>query len=385
MWQPSPCCRRYRLCWKPIWLLGTAVLLCNTQPQLHAPTSSGSGGDSRANKEMQDLLHWALNNSDPELLKTRISEMREANSSLAQMYGQDVLDALFFDESSVLQQLVGAIRGFHNVTVTDDEVVEHLEVLRDLVEQIDNAANLHVMGGLVPLFEMTTSMDRGNQVRTEAIWSLGVAVSNNPNVQNDLVELGALETWAKRLTTTAPEGCSRAAQEPDAIAEGFEFCNKLLFALSALMRNNDTIQHTADELGVLDWMADKGLQHASAKVSKKAMGILDIIVAQNPKLTFLDRLISRQDAMGASLLKSIRGTDVDAVEKALKVLQRLLSLRPFLFGDGFRSEVANGVYSAIGTCEKQYGVGDEICQGLDGMGKHLDLTFAARDIDESEL
>lgn len=359
--------------------------MCNAQPQLHAPTSSGSGGDSRANKEMQDLLHWAINNSDPELLKTRVAEMREANSSLAEMYGQDVLDALFFDESSVLQQLVGAIRGFHNVTVTDDEVVEHLEVLRDLVEQIDNAANLHVMGGLVPLFEMSTSMDRGNQVRTEAIWSLGVAVSNNPDVQNDLIRLGALETWAKRLSTTAPEGCSLAVQEGDANANGFEFCNKLLFALSALMRNNETIQNTADELGILDWMADKGLQHASAKVSKKAMGILDIIVAQNPKLPFLDRLISRQDAMGDSLLKSVRGTDVDAVEKALKVLQRLLSLRPFLFGDGFRNEVANGVQSAIGTCEKQYGVGDEICQGLDGMGKHLDLTFAARDIDESEL
>merc|ERR1719261_1744701 len=106
------------------------------------------------------------------------------------------------------------------------------------------------------------------------------------------------------------------------------------------------------------------------------MGILDTVVAQNPKLAFLDRLPSRQDGMGASLLKSIRGSDVDAAEKALRVLQRFLSLRPFLFGDGFRNDVANGVHSAIGTCEKQYGVGDEICQGLDGMGKHLDLTFA---------
>jgi hypothetical protein len=263
--------------------------------------------------------------------------------------------------------------------------VEHLEVLRDLVEQVDNAANLHKMGGLVPLLEMSTSVARGNKVRREAIWSVGVAVSNNPDVQEDLIRLGALETWAKRLTTVAPEGCSLTAQDSDGIADRYEFCNKLLFALSALVRNNETIQHTADELGIFDWMADNGIQHTSAKVSKKAMGILDIVVAQNPKLPFMDRLISRQETMGASLLKSVRGTDVDAVEKALRVLQRFLSLRPFLFGDSFGNEVASGVRSAIGVCETQYGVGDEICQGLEGMGKHLELTFAARDIDESEL
>lgn len=331
---------------------------------------------------MQHLLQWALNNSDPERLKEYMADMKEGNSSIADLYGQDVLDALFFDESSVLQQLVGAIRGFHNVSVTDEDVIEHLEVLRDLVEQIDNAANLHRMGGLVPLFEMSTSTDRGNAVRTEAIWSLGVAVSNNPEVQSDLIGLGALETWAKRLSTRAPEGC---AEEPDGTVGHFDFCNKLLFALSALVRNNETIQQAADELGVFDWMADYGLHHSSAKVSKKAMGILDIVVAQNPKLSFLDRLPSRQEAMGASLLKSIKGTDVDAVEKALRVLQRFLSLRPFLFSDDLRKEVSSSVHDAMGTCEKQYGVGDEICLGLDGMGKHLDLTFAARDIDESEL
>jgi hypothetical protein len=84
-------------------LLGTAAFLCNAQPQLHAPSTSGSAGESRANKEMQDLLHWALNNSDPDLLKSKVAEMKEGGQSLSDMYGQDVLDALFFDESSVLQ------------------------------------------------------------------------------------------------------------------------------------------------------------------------------------------------------------------------------------------------------------------------------------------
>merc|ERR1719409_1076100 len=99
-----------------------------------------------------------------------------------------------------------------------------------------------------------------------------------------------------------------------------QYCSKLLFALSGFVRNNVTIQAAADEQGMFDWLLDVGVKHSNTNVAKKALGILDIILIQNPALRFLDGLAARQEVLTSTLLLGVKGGqsgDADLAEKAL--------------------------------------------------------------------
>merc|ERR1712151_1031524 len=85
-----------------------------------------------------------------------------------------------------------------------------------------------------------------------------------------------------------------------------QYCGKLLFALSALVKNQPSIQTAADRLGVFDMLLTVMTHHSTAVV-KKALGILDTVLAQNPELPFLDTLAARQGAIGKDLITLVSG------------------------------------------------------------------------------
>merc|ERR1719284_1786838 len=123
------------------------------------------------------------------------------------------------------------IEDFRNESLSDDELETSLEQLQELVEQVDNAANLHRMGGLSPLLELCLADGRRSEgTRALALWTLGVAVSNNEPVQADLMSLDALRLLSERLGQCGEAGA------------GAHYCGKLVFALSGLMRNNASTQ-----------------------------------------------------------------------------------------------------------------------------------------------
>merc|ERR1712232_1081898 len=195
---------------------------------------------------MTELLHWAIEHGDPEKQKEVLAMYKENNLTLKDVYGQDLIDALFVNEGNVMKDLSVTIADFRNETKTDEELEEALTALQDFVEQVDNAGNLHRMGGLSPLLEIGVTADgakRGAEIQALALWTMGVAVQNNPPVQDDLLRIGALEQMVSRLLLGCGE--SDGSHSP-------QYCNKLLFALSGLVRNNATIQAAADKQGLFD-------------------------------------------------------------------------------------------------------------------------------------
>jgi len=354
-----------------------------TDAEVAAALANSKHGDA-----MQQMLNWAIQNSDPEKVQELVKKYQEQNLTIMDVYGKEVLDAMFVDEGSVLKETIAEVADFGNSSVSDDDLESALTRLQDLVEQIDNAGNLHRNGGLKPLLDLgvqeeaAAAVPRSAGVRSLALWTLGVAVQNNAPVQIELMEIDGL----RRLLDCLP----RCGKSPSPGSEGVEWCGKLLFAISSLVKNSNEVQVAADRLGLMDWLVDVGMQYSSTNMVKKALSLLDIILAQSPALPFLDRVTARQDDMGNVLISQVQQgadgkSDTDLAEKALRLVNRLLSLRPLLFRPSFRSELSAAVHQAHASCEKEYGVGDELCTGLQGLAQHAELALAARDLTDDEL
>jgi hypothetical protein len=382
---------------RPILTIILVAIVCANEAPLitiahedaHIPSSAGAAHLAPGSDVMQQLLNWGIEHSDPEKLKELMQKYQEKNLTIKDVYGQDVIDALFVNEGSVMKDMIMQIGDFDNVTVTDEDLEDALLRLQELVDQVDNAGNLHRNGGLRPLLNLgvrdetagSESARRSESVRSLALWTLGIAVQNNPPVQTDLIDIGGLPSLIGRLAL-----CTRSESGTNS---GDEYCSKLIFALSGLVKNNGTIQTAADTQGLFMWLVDEGIAHTSLGIVKKSLALLDIALSQNPNLNFLRSLPAKQDKVAASLLACIDSKtsdiDTDAVEKALRLLNRFLALRPMLFAASFKSDLAASVESAVKRCELMHGIGDELCEGLASLGKTADLALVAREISDEEL
>jgi len=219
---------------------------------------------------------------------------------------------------------------------------------------------------------------------------LGVATQNNPPVQADVLSLGGLE----RILALLPK-CSQSGEE------GPAYCGKLLFAISALVRNDVEIQESASDKGLFQWLVREGLMSKSVGNVKKAMGILETVIGQNPNLPFIGALVDDQqlqDGLASSLLDYVRdSSDVDAPEKALRLFGRLLESNGLLFTstiihheDGrqtkFLDALEQAAFVAVKRCEVGAGPGDELCENLKALATEaLDAGKVAQHLQSQEL
>jgi len=346
---------------------------------------------------MEDLLHWAVEHSDPDKLKEVMQKYRDSNLTLKDVYGQEVLDALFYDEYEIVRGKISTIADFRNTSLSDEQLSDALAELEGFVEQIDNAGNLHKMGGLAPLVELALAVEdgarRSEEVRAQGLLVLGIAVQNNPSVQEDLFGLEGLQRLAGRLPHCGGGAALISLRQSEAMpSEGGAFCGKLLYTLSGLVKNNQTIQRAANHIGLFDWILRVGVPHSSLATAKKSMALLDTVLAQNPELPFLANVpAALQAEVATALLGHVRGLaslgagDLDAAEKSLQLVARLLAVRPMLFSEGFRIELASAASGAKAGCETSFGVGDELCETLASLASQCDAILSARSVRDDEL
>ncbi|CAJ1462333.1 unnamed protein product [Effrenium voratum] len=215
-------------------------------------------GDPGKKDPMSELLHWAIENSDPETLKSLMEKYKENNLTIKDVYGQDVVDALFKNEGDVISDQIAVIQDFRNASLADSTLNAALEELEEVLHQVDHAGNLNRMGGMQPLLDLALGTERSEATRSLALLALGAAVNNNAPVQKELYDLQGLERLAAEL------------QKCDGSSVGGPYCAKLLFCLSGLLQNAAVLQAQADQLGVTDWMMDVGVKHPAPAVVKKA-------------------------------------------------------------------------------------------------------------------
>lgn len=342
---------------------------------------------------MSRLLHWAVQHSDPERLKEVMRKYKDNNLTLKDVYGQEVWDALFTDEASVMKTLIRQIADFRNTSVEDAVLDDSLERLEEFIEQVDNAGNLHRMGGLWPLLALAVEPARPPATRARALWTLGVAAQNNPPVQEDILSLDGLRTLAAQLPRCNGSHAG-SASEPASGAEApldAQYCGKLLFAISAIVKNSATIQEQASALGIFDWLLSAGAAHPALPVAKKALGLLETVLAQNAEVGFVKSLPLEQEGLAEVLLAHVRGetgaeeSNSDTVEKALRLIVRLLGVRPMLFPATFQARLAAAAAEARQRCERSFGTGEEICETLQSLANTSDFILTARDVADGDL
>jgi len=394
--------------WRAVRLLvGVSVLLssccCSADedgPVIRQVASmeeiTGRAAKAPPKDAMTELLHWGIEHSDPDAIKELMAKYKDNNLTLADVYGKDALDSMFVDEGGAMRELVGDVSDFRNVSQPDEDLTNALERLQEFVEQVDNAGNLHRMGGLEPLLGLAVGDERSAEIRTLALWTLGVAVQNNEPVQADLISIEGLRFLGWRLGS-----CGRPAElvagdqflvsgDWNQVDEDAQYCGKLLYALSGLMKNNDSTQIAAHKLGIFDWLLVAGIHHPSLSVVKKSISLLETVLAQTPDLPILDHGHARKEVFTETLLGLIRGTgatdtDTDKAEKALHLINRILSMRPTLFPTRFRPELMAAVRNALQRCEDAVGKGEESCTDITDLGSQADSMLAAIDVSDDEL
>nr|GEV73929.1 hypothetical protein [Tanacetum cinerariifolium] len=168
---------------------------------------------------LDGMLHWAIGHSDPAKLQLQaqqhMSTQEDGDNRLLEI--KEVMEKLEEEmpSDSKLMQLA-----IDNLKSNSSLVFEHaLHQLLVLVEVIHNANNLHKMGGLSLVIGQLSNSD--HTIRTTSAWVIGKASQNNPLVQNQVLELGALPKLMMMVKSSFIEEAIKA-----------------LYAVSAIVRNN---------------------------------------------------------------------------------------------------------------------------------------------------
>ncbi|KAL0310183.1 UNVERIFIED_CONTAM: Hsp70 nucleotide exchange factor FES1 [Sesamum calycinum] len=260
---------------------------------------------------LDGMLQWAIGHSDPAKLKEAtldIQRLSPEDLKQRQTEIKELMEKLNTPSDAKLMKI--AIDDLNNLSITLEDRRRALEELLILVEPIDNANDLHKLGGLTAVIRELDNVDP--EIRTISAWIVGKASQNNPFVQNQILELGTL------------------AKLMDMARSNFvEEATKALYAISALIRNNLEGQELFYmEAG--DMMLQNILSNSSIdiRLRRKSVFLLaDLVECQ------LDSRKSKEPPFFSNhlLLKSVvdlmASADLDLQEKALYAVKKLLLLK----------------------------------------------------------
>eukprot|EP00775_Hariotina_reticulata_P011348 gene11348-11497_t len=284
-------------------------------------TAHSSAEDAEA-KDMQSLLNWAIEHSDPDKLRQQaedvqqheaIKDFLERKQRVAEQLSEIISSQK--TESQLMKEMIATLADPAASTLDKAAALGELQML---VEPIDNANDLKVLGGLKPLVAVL-SAGQPPELQEAAAYVLGTAASNNA----ELVELLLLDhpTLVQQLLQLAGSGHEGAAA-------------KAMYALGVLVRGPVPQARTmffADAgLGKLQTlMAPKA--KVSQKVKAKALNLVSDLIEMtatgddNSLDTFDEKVMGQFAASALDLLQ--QNEALDAKEKALMALRILLLRR----------------------------------------------------------
>jgi HEAT repeat protein len=245
---------------------------------------------------LPSLLQWATANTDP---SAPPAPPTMTNEEMRQWMG-----VLMKTDSDKMKENI-AILTKEGATPAERE--EALEELNALCESIDNACDLHKVGGLVPV--LATLTDPSAVLRAKAAWLLATCAHNNPRVQRQLLDLSPspLPVLLQLLSTD----------------ENGEVRAKALSALSGILKNNPVACDEFTRLNGWTTMA-RALQGNDLNFHRKLTFILTQFLQTSPAIK---ELLSDSQAI-QPVLHLLEYSDPDLVEKALDLLQRVVADSP---------------------------------------------------------
>ncbi|CAH2064346.1 unnamed protein product [Thlaspi arvense] len=260
---------------------------------------------------LDGMLHWAIGHSDPATLKEAAKDTQKMSMDelqKRQLELKELVEKLKLPSDAQLMQI--AVSDLNNSSLSLEDRHRALQELLILVEPIDNANDLSKSGGLKVVAGELTHSDP--DVRKLAAWVLGKASQNNPFVQEQVLQLGALTTLIKMVNSSSEEEAVKA-----------------LFAVSALIRNNiaaqDMFYAAQGYIMLQDVMSNGSLDIKLRRKAVFLVGDLAEFQLQNTEKAelpiFSDRLFLQ------SVVDLIVVLDLDLQEKALEAIKNLLQLK----------------------------------------------------------
>ncbi|KAI9157747.1 hypothetical protein LWI28_027332 [Acer negundo] len=260
---------------------------------------------------LDGMLQWAIGHSDPVKLKETAQDVQRLSLSelkKRQLEIKELMERLKMPSDAQLMQI--ALDDLNNSSLSLEDRHRALQELLVLVDPIDNANDLCKLGGLAVLIRELNHPD--TDVRKFSAWILGEAGQNNPFVQKQILELGALMKLIKMVKSSYIEEAVKA-----------------LYAVSALIRNNlagqELFYAEAGDLMLQDLLSNSSID---IRLRRKAVFLVgDLVECQlenthKAELPFLsDRLFLK------SVVDLTASTDLDLQEKALVAVKNLLQLR----------------------------------------------------------
>ncbi|KAF6264633.1 hypothetical protein COO60DRAFT_1634248 [Scenedesmus sp. NREL 46B-D3] len=133
---------------------------------------------------MESLLHWAIEHSDPDTLREQAETVRrdEAVKDFVERKKRvQELSDIMSQQPSEAQLMMDNIAVLKDAEAGSADKAEALGNLQVLVEPIDNANDLRVLGGLPPLVALL-QLQQHAELQEGAAYVLGTAASNNANL-----------------------------------------------------------------------------------------------------------------------------------------------------------------------------------------------------------
>lgn len=260
---------------------------------------------------LDGMLQWSIGHSDPAKLKETAENVQRLSPDKLkkrQMEIKELVERLKMPSDAQLMQI--AIDDLNNSSLPSEYHHRALQELLILVEQIDNANDLHKLGGLSVIIRELNNPDP--EIRTTSAWILGKASQNNPVVQKQVLELGGLAKLMKMVKSSF-----------------LEEARKALYAVSALIRNNlDGQELFYAETG--DLMLQDILSNSSIDIRLRRKSVS--LVADLAECRLQTRNIAELPFFSnhfflRSVVDLTVSTDLDLQEKALVAIKNLLQLK----------------------------------------------------------
>lgn len=267
--------------------------------------------DAGGFSSLEGMLQWAIGHSDPSKLKEAAKDVQSLSPDELKkrhMEIKELMEKLKMPSDAQLMRI--AIDDLKNSSLPSEDRLRALEELSILVEPIDNANELHKLGGLIIVIKQLNHPEP--EVRTTSALILGKACQNNPVVQKQVLELGALVKLIKM-----------------ARSEFVEEAIKALFAISALIRNNlvgqELFYAETGELMIQDILSNSSIDIRIQKKSVLLVADLAECLLENGSNP--ERPIFHNRFFLRSVVDLLASVDLDLQEKALYAVKNLLQLQ----------------------------------------------------------
>ncbi|XP_043726227.1 hsp70 nucleotide exchange factor FES1 isoform X2 [Telopea speciosissima] len=266
-----------------------------------------SGGFS----SLDGMLQWAIGHSDTAKLKETAQDVQSLSANELkkhQLEIKELMEEMKMPSDAELMQI--AVADLNNSSLSLEDRQRALQELLILVEPIDNANDLNKLGGLAVVI---LELDNSNpEIRSTSAWIIGKASQNNPVVQKQIIELGALKKLMEMLKSSSAEEAA-----------------KVLYAVSALIRGNldgqELFYAEGGDLILQDMMRNSSID---IRLRRKSVSLLaDLAEFQLVKANKQEFPFFSNPFFLKTVVNLMSSTDLDLQEKALMAIKSILQLR----------------------------------------------------------